>query len=74
LRTLHHVSLHDVSFHFCSYVGSSTFWIGFAALTMNKELGFTAEVYGFGAGVFFFGEAASDVATMALRPGGAKFS
>jgi MFS family permease len=29
--------------------------IGFAALTMNKELGFTAEVYGFGAGVFFVG-------------------
>ena len=29
--------------------------IGFAALTMNKELGFTAEMYGFGAGIFFFG-------------------
>jgi MFS family permease len=29
--------------------------VGFAALTMNKELGFTAEMFGFGAGVFFFG-------------------
>jgi MFS family permease len=29
--------------------------MGFAALTMNKELGFTAEMYGFGAGIFFFG-------------------
>jgi ACS family tartrate transporter-like MFS transporter len=29
--------------------------MGFAALTMNKELGFTAEMFGFGAGVFFFG-------------------
>jgi MFS family permease len=29
--------------------------IGFAALTMNKELGLTAEVFGFGAGIFFFG-------------------
>jgi len=29
--------------------------IGFAALTMNKDLGFTASVFGFGAGVFFFG-------------------
>ena len=29
--------------------------IGFAALTMNKELSFTAEMYGFGAGIFFFG-------------------
>ena len=29
--------------------------IGFAALTMNKDLGFTSAVFGFGAGVFFFG-------------------
>ena len=29
--------------------------IGFAALTMNKELGFSAETFGFGAGIFFFG-------------------
>lgn len=29
--------------------------VGFAALTMNAELGFTATVYGWGAGLFFFG-------------------
>ena len=29
--------------------------IGFAALTMNKDLGFTPEIYGWGAGIFFFG-------------------
>jgi MFS family permease len=29
--------------------------IGFAALTMNKDLGLTAEMFGFGAGIFFFG-------------------
>ena len=29
--------------------------IGFAALTMNKDLGFSATIFGFGAGVFFFG-------------------
>ncbi len=29
--------------------------IGFAALTMNGELGFTPEFFGWGAGVFFFG-------------------
>jgi len=29
--------------------------VGFAALTMNKELGFNAEIFGFGAGIFFFG-------------------
>ncbi len=29
--------------------------VSFAALTMNRDLGFSPEVYGFGAGVFFFG-------------------
>src|ERR1700735_210189 len=29
--------------------------VGFASLTMNKALGFTAAVYGFGAGIFFLG-------------------
>ncbi|HTI01211.1 MAG TPA: MFS transporter [Acidisoma sp.] len=29
--------------------------IGFAALTMNKDLGFSASVFGFGAGIFFLG-------------------
>jgi len=29
--------------------------IGFAALTMNKALGFSSAVYGFGAGIFFIG-------------------
>ena len=28
--------------------------VGFAALTMNKDLGFSPTVYGFGAGIFFF--------------------
>ena len=31
--------------------------VGFAALTMNRDLGFTPSVYGFGAGVFFAGYA-----------------
>ena len=29
--------------------------IGFAALTMNKDLGFSSYVYGLGAGAFFWG-------------------
>ncbi|MBX9961999.1 MAG: MFS transporter [Burkholderiales bacterium] len=29
--------------------------VGLAALTMNAELGFTATIYGWGAGLFFFG-------------------
>jgi ACS family tartrate transporter-like MFS transporter len=29
--------------------------VGFAALQMNKDLGFTATVYGWGAGIFFLG-------------------
>jgi ACS family tartrate transporter-like MFS transporter len=30
---------------------------GFAALTMNKDLGFSPAVFGFGAGIFFIGYA-----------------
>src|ERR1700710_166493 len=29
--------------------------VGFAALQMNKDLGFSATVYGWGAGIFFLG-------------------
>jgi ACS family tartrate transporter-like MFS transporter len=29
--------------------------VGFAALTMNKSLGFTAEIFGIGSGIFFLG-------------------
>jgi ACS family tartrate transporter-like MFS transporter len=29
--------------------------VGYAALQMTKDLGFTAEIFGFGAGIFFFG-------------------
>src|ERR1700735_4635807 len=29
--------------------------VGFASLTMNKALGFTSAVYGFGGGIFFLG-------------------
>lgn len=29
--------------------------VGFAALTMNADLGFSPEIYGWGAGIFFFG-------------------
>jgi ACS family tartrate transporter-like MFS transporter len=35
--------------------------IGFAALQMNKALGFSAAVYGFGAGVFFVGYALCEI-------------
>ena len=29
--------------------------VAFAALTMNRDLGFSPAVYGFGAGIFFIG-------------------
>jgi sugar phosphate permease len=29
--------------------------VGFAALQMNNDLGFTATMFGWGAGIFFFG-------------------
>ena len=35
--------------------------VGFAALTMNKDLGFSPSVFGFGAGVFFVGYLAFQV-------------
>ena len=35
--------------------------VGFAALQMNQDLGFSATVYGFGAGVFFAGYALCEV-------------
>jgi MFS transporter, ACS family, tartrate transporter len=35
--------------------------VGFAALQMNQELGFSATVYGFGAGVFYFGYALFEI-------------
>jgi ACS family tartrate transporter-like MFS transporter len=38
---------------FVAYLGRVN--AGFAALTMNKELGLTAEAFGFGVGIFFFG-------------------
>jgi ACS family tartrate transporter-like MFS transporter len=35
--------------------------VGFAALQMNQDLGFSATVYGFGAGVFFIGYALVEI-------------
>jgi MFS transporter, ACS family, tartrate transporter len=35
--------------------------VGFASLTMNKELGLTAEIFGFGGGVFFLGLIAAEM-------------
>jgi ACS family tartrate transporter-like MFS transporter len=35
--------------------------VGFAALTMNKALGFSSAVYGFGAGVFFIGYVIAEI-------------
>src|SRR6185437_14171548 len=43
-----------VALAYCiAYVDRSN--ISFASLTMNKDLGFTAYIYGWGAGIFFFG-------------------
>src|SRR5208282_1234894 len=35
--------------------------VSFAALRMNQDLHFSATIYGFGAGLFFIGNAASEV-------------
>ena len=39
--------------YFIAYVDRVN--VGFAALTMNKDLGFSSAVFGFGAGIFFVG-------------------
>jgi MFS transporter, ACS family, tartrate transporter len=39
--------------YFCAYLDRVN--VGFAGLTMNKDLGFSAAVFGFGSGIFFLG-------------------
>src|SRR3954452_22644885 len=47
--------------------------VGFAALTMNKDLGFSATVYGFAAGIFFISYAMFQIpATVLLERMGAR--
>jgi ACS family tartrate transporter-like MFS transporter len=48
--------------------------IGFAALTMNKDVGLTPQMFGFGAGIFFFGYFLFEVpSTVILHKVGARF-
>jgi MFS transporter, ACS family, tartrate transporter len=55
-RTIAKVSLRLVPFlmlcYFVAYLDRVN--VGFAALTMNKDLGISASAFGFGAGIFFF--------------------
>jgi ACS family tartrate transporter-like MFS transporter len=55
-RTIRKVSARLIAFlivcYFVAYLDRVN--VGFAALTMNKALGLTATMYGFGAGIFFF--------------------
>ena len=56
-RTIKRISWRIVPFimllYFIAYIDRVN--IGFASLTMNKDLGFTASILGFGAGIFFWG-------------------
>lgn len=56
-RTLRRVTWRIVPFimllYFIAYIDRVN--IGFAALTMKQDLGFTASIFGFGAGIFFWG-------------------
>jgi ACS family tartrate transporter-like MFS transporter len=56
-RTMRKVSLRIVPFimllYFIAFIDRVN--IGFASLSMNKDLGFSPTVYGFGAGIFFWG-------------------
>jgi ACS family tartrate transporter-like MFS transporter len=44
---------------FCSYLDRVN--VGMAALTMNKQLGFSNAVFGFGAGVFYLGYSLAEI-------------
>ncbi|WP_024514734.1 MFS transporter [Bradyrhizobium sp. Tv2a-2] len=56
-RTLRKITLRIVPFimllYFVAFIDRVN--IGFAALTMNKDLGLSPSVFGFGAGIFFWG-------------------
>jgi len=56
-RTMEKVTRHLIPFmmllYFVSFLDRVN--VGFAALTMNQDLGFTPTIYGWGAGIFFFG-------------------
>ena len=56
-RTIRKIFLHTVPLlmllYFLSYLDRIN--VGFAALTMNKDIGLTAYLYGWGAGIFFVG-------------------
>lgn len=56
-RTVHKVTRRLIPFLFFCFAISilDRVNIGFAALQMNADLGFSSAVFGFGAGIFFFG-------------------
>ena len=56
-RTVHKVTKRLIPFLFLCFAISilDRVNIGFAALQMNADLGFSSAVFGFGAGIFFFG-------------------
>jgi ACS family tartrate transporter-like MFS transporter len=45
--------------YFVAYIDRTN--VGFAAISMNRDLGFTAYIYGWGAGIFFLGYALFEV-------------
>jgi hypothetical protein len=63
LVTLRKVTLRLISFLFLLYVVA---WldrvnVGFAGLQINSDLGFSSGAFEFGSGVFFLGEAKSEI-------------
>ena len=75
-RTLRRITWRIVPFimllYFIAYIDRVN--IGFAALTMKGDLGFTASILGFGAGIFFWGYFLFEVpSNIALHKVGARF-
>src|ERR1700688_2410976 len=68
MRVLRKITLRIVPFvmllYFIAFIDRVN--IGFAALTMNNDLGFSPTVFGFGAGIFFIGYALFQVPANAI--------
>jgi sugar phosphate permease len=71
-RTRHHIALRLLPFLFLLYIVNyvDRTYLAYAALGMSRDLGFSDEVFGLGAGIFFVTYTAMQVpgALLGLRP------
>jgi ACS family tartrate transporter-like MFS transporter len=71
VRSLEQITMRKVYLRILPFAALTYFFcyldrinVGFAALTMNKDIGLTPTLYGWGAGIFFWGYCLFDVSTI----------